>query len=291
MYFKRMSVFYLAEKLAVTEEALSVFKHEKIMPAEMHKLGFVPAFGENFIHEASGHRLFKVQIDNRHIPSWHVRQALEEKSKLLSAEKGRPISRKEKNALKEELIEAMKVSAPVKASFIHAILTKDNWLVIDGSASESETMLALMRKATGSLPALPISAATAEPIDFAITQIVRENKQMEAFTLGYNYAASGQDSMSVKMKNVPRSNDELGSIVSYLDVDSVELDGATGMSFQINHTGFISNIVWSDSLTERSADAEDDAAIFDSNFFIAAETINQTINNLVAVFGGFKQDR
>ncbi|MFC4655200.1 MULTISPECIES: recombination-associated protein RdgC [Rheinheimera] len=165
MWFKNLRLYKVNEAISGDQEQLerqfAEFKFSPCMAQEAMKIGFTsplhPSF-KSFCHLTSDLLLVAVKRQEKVLPGAVVQEELEPKIAAAEQEKGRPLSRKEKQALKEELIQALLPRAFSRSSVTRALYDREQqWLLVDtSSSSKAEEVLALMRKALGSLPALPL---------------------------------------------------------------------------------------------------------------------------------------
>ena len=288
MFIKKARIYKNTEATTILPEALESFRFTELLASESTKFGFYPAYGENLIHEAAGHKLIVVREDSKILPTPVIKAEVAKRAEIVSANLGRPISRKERAGITEEVLIDLLPRAFVRQKYIQAIITKSGYIVINGSASDAEKLLALLRKAIGSLPVIPLVSAVKERPDWELNEIVKKKRECENFAVGSQFEFHGSDDVVLKFKGLGSESDEVQGATEYGVTTKIELSSRHGICFTINDECALSGIQWSEELESR-ADGEDKAAIFDSQFFISAETFSSVANDLVALFGGFGQ--
>lgn len=165
MWFKNLRLYKINEAITGDQEQLerqlAEFKFSPCTSQEAMRVGFTSPLHHSFntyCHLTSDLLLFAVKRQEKVLPGAVVQEELEPKISAAEQEKGRPLSRKEKQALKEELIQALLPRAFSRSSVTRALYDREHqWLLVDTSSSnKAEEVLALLRKAFGSLPALPL---------------------------------------------------------------------------------------------------------------------------------------
>ncbi|MCC5704113.1 recombination-associated protein RdgC, partial [Klebsiella pneumoniae] len=113
---------------------------------------------KEYCHHVNGLMVFSIKKQEKLLPSSVVNEELAPKIDAMEQEKGRPLSRKEKQTLKEELVQTLLPRAFSKSTVTTAYYDRStSMLIVDtASASAAEEFLALLRKAFGSLPAMPL---------------------------------------------------------------------------------------------------------------------------------------
>ena len=164
MWFKNIRVYKLSAPLSTDpqqlEDALAEFKFAPCTGQEAVKTGFsfpLHASIKQYCHPMAQGWLFAVKRQEKVLPAAVINEELQPKIDAMAAEQGRSLSRKEKQSLKEELIQTLLPRAFSRSTLTHGYYDAEhNWLVINtGGAGKAEDILALLRKALGSLPALP----------------------------------------------------------------------------------------------------------------------------------------
>ena len=158
MFPKNARVYKITESifsnLTESATALLAFKFEPCTSQQAIKTGFaepVPCSSNLAVH-AEGYVLLAMKTQEKVLPPAVIAEELAPKIAEIQQEKGRPLSRKEKQVLKEELIQTLLPRAFVKSKVVNAFYcTKTQHLVVGtNSASVAETFLGLLRKALGS---------------------------------------------------------------------------------------------------------------------------------------------
>lgn len=153
------NVITYSTKLPNAYELEDVLKENRLPPltalsAVVH--GFVPhpwGDGDRFVLPFEGGYSFAVQTDEKIIPLTLVAQRLNVKVKELEAERGGPISRKEKTALKEQIYMELLPNALHKSRVILGYYNPEAGLLMLDTSSDSagSNVIRLLIKALGTL--------------------------------------------------------------------------------------------------------------------------------------------
>lgn len=164
MWFKNIRVYQVAEPLQLEptalESALSAFKFSPCTGQEAVRSGFTtplhPLVGQ-YHYQLDQLWFFAIKRQEKVLPAAVIQEELQPKIDALEQERGKPLGRKEKQALKEELVQTLLPRAFSRSSVTQAFYDakRQRLIVNTSSASKAEEVLSFLRKALGSLPALP----------------------------------------------------------------------------------------------------------------------------------------
>lgn len=165
MWFKNLKLFTITQSLnwdeADVDKQLSEFSFRPCGSQELSTMGFCSPFnqGDSLIHSAQGRIWITLKTQERILPAVVVNAELAEKVAQIEAETGSSVGKKAQQDLKQEIIQRLLPQAFTKNSFTHGFIsTADNLVVVDASADgKAEAFLAMVRKAMGSLPIVPLA--------------------------------------------------------------------------------------------------------------------------------------
>lgn len=154
----------------VLESALHEVAFTPCGATEPLRVGWVPALADDaalFVQIANGMMLVRLREQRRLLPASVLRDHLDEEVKKREEAEGRPLGRKEKQRMKDDLTLSLLPRAFPKTTDTLCILAPAAGWVIVGTSSytRAELLLSALRLAIGSLPArklafkLPIPAA------------------------------------------------------------------------------------------------------------------------------------
>ncbi|MCG9696071.1 recombination-associated protein RdgC [Shewanella sp. Isolate11] len=217
MWFKNLTVYRFNKPFSVDAEALEKsledFTFSPCSSQDVSKFGFSNALGklgQSLVHSAENRHLICATKEEKILPSQVIKEALEEKVALIEDQENRKLAKKEKDSLKDEITTTLLPRAFSRRSQIHAlILPEIEMILVDSSsAAKAEELLALLRKALGSLPVIPMSVKT--PIETQLTQWLQANEAPTPFEI--------QDEAELK------SDSDEGGIVRFKQQDLTETE-------------------------------------------------------------------
>lgn len=260
----------------------------------MSRFGWTPPlgkFGRALTHSADGQILICARKEQKMLPSTVIKEQLAEKVEAIEFEQGRALKKKEKEALKEELLHTLLPRAFSRTTNTFAwINAADGLLIVDASsAKKAEDVLALLRKSIGSLPVVPV--ALKNPPEITMTEWLQEGNLPAAFTLedeselrsamehGGIARFKQQDLMTDEVKN-HLANDKL--------VTKLALNWGGRLSFVLGDDLSIKRLKFSEELREQNDDvtSEDPAARLDADFALVTGELAQFIPALFAALSG-----
>jgi recombination associated protein RdgC len=278
MWFKNLKAYRLTQSLSLNDDdlqnALSEFSFRPCGSQETATMGFCSPFhstGQNSLmfHQTSLRYWITLKKQERILPAAVVNAEVAEKVAQIELETGSPVGKKAQADLKQEIIVRLLPQAFTKNSFTHGFISiPDNLVIIDASADgKAEAFLAMVRKAIGSLPVVPLA---------------RHSLQSE---LTHWLTATPPEHISLLEEAEFKSTDEVGSIIRCknqpLDCDEIALHLESGKLVQkvafeyddvlqaiIAEDGSIKRIKFTDRLKEECEDIPKDeaAARLDAEF-------------------------
>lgn len=301
MWFKNLQIYRFTRPFELTVEQLETqLEACAFTPCgsqDISRFGWVKPlgkFGSTLTHAASGHILLCARKEEKMLPGTVVKEMLAEKVEAIEFEQGRALKKKEKEALKEEIMHTLLPRAFSRTSQTFAwINPADNLMVVDaGSAKKADDLLALLRKSIGSLPVVPV--ALKNPPEITMTEWLNEGNLPAAFTLedeaelrsamehGGIIRCKQQDLMSEEIKN-HLANDKL--------VTKLALNWGETLSFVLGDDLSIKRLKFSEELREQNDDvtSEDPAARLDADLALVTAELSQFIPALFAALGGEEQ--
>lgn len=288
MWFKNVRVYKLSAPLstdmAVWEQALTEFRFTPLSAQDAVKSGFsfpLHASIKQYCHACQHMLFFAVKRQEKILPAAVINEEMQPKLEALEQEKGRPLSRKEKQILKEELQQSLLPRAFSRSTLTQGYYDAENqWLVINsGSAGKAEDVLALLRKALGSLPALPW--LDNHKLN-AHLQLWLQNKALpQGFVQGSDaeLKAPDEEGAKVKFSNHLLTTTEVQSHLEDKLVTSISLEQHEGLSVAITDDGAIKRIKFHDLITAQNDELGwDDLTVrLDADLLLMASALNSAL--------------
>lgn len=288
MWFKNIRVYKLSAPLttdlSVLENALSEFKFTPCTGQEALRTGFSfplhPSI-KNYCHLQQQRWFFAVKRQEKVLPAAVVNEELQPKIEAAEQEQGRSLSRKEKQALKEDLIQSLLPRAFSRSQLTQGYYdAEQQWLVINtSSASKAEDILALLRKALGSLPALPW--LDNHKLNSHLQLWLKYEALPGSFQPGseVELKAPDEEGAKVRFSNHLLSAEEVQTHLQDKLVTRINLQQTDGMGLTITDDGGVKQLSYPDSLTEQNDELgwEDLIARLDADLLLMADSLNQAL--------------
>ena len=164
MWFKNLRIYRFTHPFELTPEDMEPLLAEKAFhpcgSQDVSKYGWVPPLGDQstqFTHSSNGYILLCAQQQDKVIPGSVIKEALNEKVAQLENKEARKVFRKEREALRDDVMLELLPRAFTKDQRIMGYLSpREGLLLLDASsANKAETFLGHLRDTLGSLPLVP----------------------------------------------------------------------------------------------------------------------------------------
>lgn len=297
MWFKNLRLYQLTEALTDSAEALS----DKLSQApfkpcgsqDMSRFGWVPPAGpdaQDYIHAGNGYLMVCLKRQDKILPAAVINEHLEEKLADIRAQEGRPVGRKERQTLKDEVIFDLLPKAFSKSARDYAFIAPQERLILvnSSSANRAEELLSQLREALGSLKAIPLTPQQA-PAQL-MTHWLRGEDLPTDFVLGEECEfQAGKDSRVVRCKNVDLSAPEVAShLEAGMFASKLALTWKEAIHFVLDDQFAVKRLKFEDKLLEQASDRNPETAAeaFDADFAVMSIELTALVKALVQAFGG-----
>jgi recombination associated protein RdgC len=299
MWFKNLLMYRLTQGLEIDAEALeSALATKPARPCasqEMSTFGFTAPLGKGddapLVHISGKFMLICAGKQERILPSSVVRDALKEKVEEIEADQMRKVYKKERDQIKDEIIQAFLPRAFIRKSQIFAAIDLEKNLIIVNSASpkRAEDLLSTLREVIGSLPVRPVSVKIAPAA--TMTEWVKTQKAAEDFFVldrgvfsdthedGGKISATRQDLTSEEIQ----LHLETGKIATQLS-----LAWQDKLGFVLDDKMTIKSLKFEDLLQDQAEQDGGDEALgqLDASFTLMMLTFQDFIPALLEALGG-----
>lgn len=298
MWFKNLIVYRLSTPIELSSDQLETrleeFAFRPCNSQEQSKYGWSKPMGKHgssLIHVTDGNILLCARKEDKMLPASVIKEALDEKVEMIEQETARPVKKKEKDALKEEIIHTLlpRAFSRLGSTFAY-IAPKQGLIIVDASShNKAEDLLALLRKSIGSLAVLPVQSKT--PVDQTMTQWLTGEGSTAPFTLLEEAELKSplENGAVLRCKNQDLLSTEIQAhIENGMFVTKAALQYGDSMTFVLNEDMTIKRVKFTDVVTEQQEDQDkaDKAACFDADFAIMTGEFEQFIPALVDLLGG-----
>jgi recombination associated protein RdgC len=296
MWFNNLFIFAFTRPFTWTQEQLEQHLSECLFTpcgsTEISHFGWTNALGKHgssSVHQGNGNLLICARKEEKMLPAPVIKDMVEAKIELLEVEQGRSATKKEKEQFKEDIIFELLPRAFSRITDTHAYICPENNIIVVNSSSrgKAEDLLALLRKALGTLPVTSFDPDVTA--DETMTDWLNEKSLSGKFTLGMEaeFNALGDDGAIARVKNQDLMGDE---VKAHLDADKyvskIALEWDESLSFVLNDDLSIKRLKFFDVIHEQNDDIDSDDVLakLDADFVLMAGELNRFIIDLLAEF-------
>lgn len=275
------------------EKALEQDKFRPCGNQDLSTFGWTKALGKHgqmLSHFSKKSILLCAKREEKVLPPAVINDLLAEKIEQIENSENRPVKKKEKDELKENLIHSLLPQAFKKSSLQFAFIDLEKgWMVVNSASfNKAEELLALLRKSLGSLPVVP--AFVNYDLGLFLTNWLAKDAAPEQFTIGLDaeLVEPEENGAKVVLKQHDLASDE---VKSHLDngkvVTKLALDWMERIRFVLQEDGSIKRVNYAELLKEENADIpkEDMAVKLDSDFMLSSDEIKQMLEALITALG------
>ena len=299
MWFKNLLTYRLTQEVPFEPEALEAALASKPARAcasqELSTYGFIAPFGKGedapLVHVSGEYLLIAARKEERILPSSVVNDAVKEKVEEIETEQMRKVYKKERDQIKDEIIQAFLPRAFIRRSMIFAAIAPRQGVILVNSASakRAEDLLSTLREVMGSLPVRPATVKIA-PVA-TMTEWVKSQEAAEGFYVldECELRDTAEDGGIVRCKRQDLTGEEIqlhlstGKVVTQL-----ALAWQDKLSFILDDKMVIKRLKFEELLQEQAEqDGGDEAAQqFDASFLLMMMTFTEFLPALFEALGG-----
>jgi recombination associated protein RdgC len=300
MWFRNLQLYRLVEPFehppGAVHDALARHAFRPCAGLDTHSLGWVPPAGReaaDLVHAANGRLMICLRREDRILPAAVVREHVDERADAIADAEGRPVGRKERQRLRDEVLTDLLPRAFSRSTHLYAYVDPGaGWVVVDSATpKKAEELLSALREALGSLRLRPL-AVNQSPA----TTMTRwlEQDPPHGFTLGDECELKEPVDNGGVMRGrridlaspEVRSHLDAGMLVAKLALDWRERIGCVlGDDLGIRRLRFL------DLVMEQAADIDSDDALarFDADFNLMAMELAHFVPAVIEAFGGIDE--
>jgi len=302
MWFRNLQLFHLQQSFNLTPEEL----HHNLEPQAVKECGSLEPFSYGWekplgrdsaqlTHAANSCIMICARKEEKILPASVVREKLAEKVEEIEEAESRKVRRREKEELKDILIQQLLPQAFTKSSLTYAYIDpKGKWLIVDASSpKKSEELVNLLRDSLGSLKLKPLTAAQSPAS--VMTAWLGEKAPQGGFIVSDECELRDpmEEGGIVRCRRQDLMGDEIEShLKAGKQAVKLALEWDERISLVLCDDLSIKRLGFMDIIQEEAADvaAEDDAARFDADFAIMSLELGRFIPRLLEQFGGLEKE-
>jgi len=299
MWFKNLLVYRLTQDIPFDAEALETALATKLArpcaSQELTTYGFVAPFGKGadapLVHISQDFMLISARKEERILPGSVVRDAVKEKVEEIEAEQMRKVYKKERDQIKDEIIQAFLPRAFIRRSSTFAAIAPKLGLILVNSASpkRAEDLLSTVREVIGSLPVRPLSVKIAPTA--VMTDWVKTQKAADDFYVldECELRDTHEDGGIVRCKRQDLTSDEIQLHLSTgKQVTQLSLAWQDKISFVLDDKLVVKRLRFEELLTNEAEENGGDDALGqqDASFTLMMLTFGEFLPALFEALGG-----
>ena len=298
MWFKNLALLRFTEPFALNaaelEERLEQRRFQHCGSLDLASFGWCAPLGrETFplVHATNGFLMICLQKEEKILPSSVVNEVVAERAQEIEDQRGNPVRRKEKDAIRDEVMQDLLPRAFSFSRRLYAYIDpKGGWLVVDStSAKKTDELTALLRQCLGSLPVAPF--ATRERPSMAMTQWLGENGPPPGVTLESEceLRSPEEDGGIVRCRKHDLGAPEIQNhLEAGKEVIRLAFTWSDRLSLVLDETLAVKRLRFLDMVQEAAAevDTDDPAERFDADFAVMSLELAAFLPQLAEMFGG-----
>lgn len=295
MWFKQVTpfrVFELPEKRHL-DESLGNSWFTEPQGLDWFTEGFThpTAFSDTAVVEVEKTMLIALKREEKVLPGAAIKHKLDEQIIKIQANEGRNVGRKEKQELREAIIDDLLPKALTKSSRTNGLLGT-GWLWVDtASRHKAENLLTKLREALGGLPAQqPVARQSPASL---MTNWLLQGEAQGRFMLDSDVTLVGAGDVAPKVK-ISRKDLTATDVVQHakngMTVTELGLVWNDRVAFILTQDLTLKRIQWLDVVQEEAEGSCDDAeSMAYATQLLMAAALSAILGELVDLMGGWQE--
>lgn len=275
------------------EEALQNHPFTPCGRQELQRSGWVAPcpLSDQFVFTSNGFHLITLLKEERILPNSVVRDEVQIRVNKLEADDARKIYKKEKDQIKDEVIQELLPRAFSKRQSTRALLLPEQgWILIDASSfNRGELLLNELREALGSLKVRPLNVNQA-PASVLTGWLQDANQIAPGFDIGdeCELRDTSAEGGVIRIKGQPLHSEEIVAHLETMQVTRLALSWESQLEFLIHADLSLHRIRLSDQYAEQLDHdrPEDELADFDAAVARTGLEMARLLPALIDCFGG-----
>ena len=312
MWFRNLLIYRITQEIAafvqgikagaddeLAEHPLEVALHSK--PArpcasqELSTYGFIAPFGKGedapLVQVSGDFLLIATRKEERILPGNVVREAVAEKVEQIEADQGRKVYKKERDQIKDEIIQAFLPRAFIRRKATYAAIdTKSGLIYIDAfHPGRAEDLLSTLREVIGSLPVRPITTKLAPAS--SMTDWLKTQKAADKFFVldEAKLSDTHEDGGTIAARRQDLTSDEIQlCLISGKVVTQLSMAWEDKLRFVLDDRMTIRRLAFEDLLRDQAEQDGGDDALGQqvASFVLMMLTFREFVPALLEALGG-----
>lgn len=295
MWFKQVTpfrVFELPEKRYL-DESLGNSWFTEPQGLDWFSEGFThpTAFSDTAVFGAEKTMLIALKREEKVLPSEAIKYKLDEQIIKIQANEGRNVGRKEKQELRETIIDDLLPKALIKSSRTYGLFAGE-WLFVDtANRRKAENLLTKLREALGGLPAQqPLTRQSPAAL---MTNWLLQGKAQGRFVLDSDVTLVGVGDVAPKVK-ISRKDLTAEDVVQHakngMTATELGLIWNDRVAFILTQDLTLKRIQWLDVVQEEAEGSCDDAeSMAYATQLLMEAVLSAMLGELVDLLGGWQE--
>lgn len=298
MWFKNLRIYRLTRSVEMSAEAISACLAQqafqpcaRLASASQGWVSPLGRAGDQLVHVVNGCIMICARRDEKILPAGVIRDMVADKVADIEESQLRKVNRRERMALRDELLQTLTPHALCRSALTYAYLVpQDNLLMIDSaSAARAEELISLLRQSLNSLAAAPLALKVSLPS--VLTRWLSQAQIPAGFMLGKQCVLRdpADQNAVVRCRNIDLTGDEVQAhLAAGRQLTQLELEWDDMFSFLLDEDFTLRRIRFTDMAQEQSSDVADgDGKLrFDNDFAIMTLAFSRCLPGLVEACGG-----
>lgn len=297
MLFRNLQLYRLTRPLKLDAEELEArlraHRARPCEPLEPATYGWAPPVegGEALSHAAGGSVLLCARREERLLPGTVVREELDAKVLELETNEARKVGRRERNQLRDELVQTMLPRAFTRSQKTLAFIDDRNgWLVVDAAnRNRADELVTLLRESLGSLPAQP--PAVQEAPSAVLSRWLNEGSAARGWTMLDECELQDTDDEAgrIACKRQDLTSDEIRAhLHAGKQVIRMAVDWQERLQFVLHDDLSLRRLRFADVVAEEldRVESDDRLALFDAQFSLLTLELARLLPELLQALGG-----
>ena len=319
MWFKNLRIYRFTQDFIMDKETLNAGMNTNLFSPcgsqEASRLGWVSALTPkqtpiddlladkidiDLVFEQNGYWLITAKKQDKVLPASVINEAVEEKVAEISEAEGRPVRRKERQDLKDDVLMTLLPRAFTRSSFQSAYINqKEGYIVVNAaSANKAEELLTLLRESLGSLPVIPIVSKQLpfQMMTSWVSEAASDGNSHENFSLGDECELSDpkETGSVIRCKHQDLASNEINShLQAGMIISKLGLNWLNGIEFILDDQLAIKRLRFADNIQEKadSYEAQDSDEQFAIEFSVMTLELSSFIKHLIDALGGMNTEQ